>query len=228
MKKKFAKMFISIGILFAFVQILFVFVLPFVLNLEITKNQLEKLIEKQTLLDCDLKKLKFSAWFDFSLRLQAKEISAKTKQAKNFLDCENFDLQFGFPNLFTKKIQVKKFSTSKLSLNILRNKNGKFNFEGIIVDNQGFKPVFRKTNLNLEDLKVSFDDRFLNKNTLLNIPYIKILNFDENKQIDILTKGSLNVNNKTSDFNLKVFSVLPFERKNFEDRICFLTIKTVK
>jgi len=92
-------------------------------------DKISNLLKNQTGLELQVENLKIKTKLNFTLEAGFDDLKILTPEKKTLLEAENSSFEIKILPLIAKKVVLKRFDSDSVKLNILREKNGKFEFE---------------------------------------------------------------------------------------------------
>lgn len=198
---KYKKIKIALSVLSALVCAFFALILILYVNLGKIINSfadvelIKTSVQKETGLILNFEKPLLATTKDLCLNLKSDELSIYTEDNSKvpLLKIKDADLKIKIPPLFFKRIVFKKVSVSLVLANIVREKDGKFNFEKYIKKDGKFpfKLTAKNANLLCKNYLLNFKDNFVGEEISVSGKELVSVEFDFDKVADIKTKGEI-------------------------------------
>ena len=190
-----SKIIIFVGI-FACLCLCSYFLLGFFAGYYFTAERISKIVKNETGLSVVLKNSKIRTMPDFSILMFVDTFAIGSPDASiNILSAKNVDLRVKIFPLFFKNLSISSFSSSSLEINVLRDKNGKFNFEKFLMPDKDFslKLKLKNANIDFNDFHVAFIDKKNNRNIILSAPEFLLKANNHPNKIFLNTKTNIKV-----------------------------------
>lgn len=199
-------------ILTVFAELLFVFALPNAVNNGKYEDDIVKLFNSKTGANLIIDKLSIKTYPDISVGLTANDINMSEKKTnKNILDAENVYVRIPILPILLRQIDIKTINAKDLTLDISRDKTGKYNVEKIIFksDKKLFKTKFKGAKCTLSNYSIDFNDEMISRKYNVKGNYFHVNNFTMKKCISIETDGVISSNEFYTPYKIKIYTKLP-------------------
>lgn len=214
LKHRFIKQFFKLAVLIAIIECIYLFFIPFMVNKIIYKESFHKFIENKTNIVINYKNPEIKTYLLPYLSIKADNINIKDSQ-KDILYANNLDVKISLLPLLIKKMQFKYLRAQNLDLNIIRDKQGNFNFQKLFQPkkNSIIKISYNNALIDIENYKIKALDEEADK--VLEVNGQSLL-FKSNKdKIYIKTKGDIVSDNNKSEYETEITSRYPIDIKKF-------------
>ncbi len=183
-------------------------------------DKISNLLKNKTGLEFQIENLKINAKFDLTLVAGFSNLEILTPEKKALLEAGESSFEIKILPLITKKIVLKKLDSDSVKLNILRDKDGKFEFE------KYFNPAgkahysfdLKNGRIEVKNYEINLTDEFLNSASIA-----KGTDLTAQKTKDLLelkTKGTISTKKDDSSYEIDLKTKLPYKKylanKNFK------------
>ena len=210
--KKLYKLIIVVCVL----ECAYLFALPIIANKFLETDYLQNLISSKTNAKLDYSNVKVKTHFLPAISLSADLLMLSDKNTEEiFINTSNTKATLKLLPLIKKKVQFTDLSADLFNSNIIKDKQGNYNFQKLFPskNKNKFKFIIKNSNLNISELNLNFKDELLNKDVALNTELLN-LNFNSQKHnCNLITKGTIVQDDKKSDFDINIISEFPFSKK---------------
>ena len=225
----FIKILIRLFIIIIILECGFLFLVPFCIEKMLNKNAFNKFIQAKTNVQLEYLNPKVKAYLIPAFSVSFDKFNIKNKNTHNaFIESEKIYLKISVLPLILKKINLKDISADNLSLYLVRNADGSFNFNELFPqkNKQVFKIQYNNSNIDLKKLKISAEDNITGINTLIDAYPVLVKGNKKLNKISIKTKGIVLNDGDKSDFDIDLQAKYPLnintlKKDNFEGS-CFI------
>jgi len=199
-------------------DLLWIFAAGHALNKFASAGIIERELRKKTVASPVLSGLKFKPHPDFSLSANAEKINI-VQDGKTIIDAQNIHARIKILPLIFNKLYVNSVLADKITVNIVRSKNGKINLLELFPEPINTKdiPDIKRLKVNVKNYDISYRDEAINYNAKLSGDYFNINELVSNKKINFDAAGSLISEGKTAKFHADITSNLPVEKNLSKD-----------
>lgn len=199
--------------------LIYLFLLPNLINLNSYKPQIEENIKTATGLDLSFDNIELKTNLNLSVEILADKIKLNYSDGKKLLSLDDASANISLIPLLFKNIEITKIKLNHPEINLYREKNGCYSIESLFKntktsdEKQAFKLV-NGINIEVKNYVLKLDDYYYQnpKNFVLAGDLIKIIDFNPNKYINLETKGKFFIEGKQNiKFDIKFKSELPFK-----------------
>ena len=196
--KNFIKIFSKYLIVIAILEGLYLYAFPFTLNKIADKQYIKNLISKKTNISINYDKLTFKTHIIPAISVNVLNLDIKNKNTnEDFINSKNLNLKINLLPIFLKNLNLKEINSADLNINLIKDKDGNFNFQKLI-NSKGknkFKTSLKGAKINVYNYCVNLQDENLLKNIEFSGKDIDIkINAPKNK-ISVKLDGKINSNN---------------------------------
>ena len=216
MKLKITKIILIVLVLLVtVVEGLYLFVLPYIANKEISSEKINKIVNQKTGLFINYQNTKIITYPDFSIRLKAKYIELKDNQNNIVFSTENLDTKVWLPSFIFKKLTLQTLETDNFFTIISREKNKKFylgNFELNINPNKTFETNADLDKIKIKNANITIDDKLISKKLNTQIHSFDFY-YKQKKFISLNINADIFINDKKkTEVYTKLSSKLPLDK----------------
>ena len=222
--------FINVGLIFRIINIvvcvLFVFCLLIYANLGkiatsiLNPDTIKQAVNKNTGLLLDLSEPKISSTKDLCIKITAPVIilSEPNNSPSNLLNIKNAEVSLKILPLLFKKVEFKKLTADDLTINIIRAKDGVFNFQKYLKNDakMPFKLQAKNTIILVDKYTLDFNDEINNTKAQISGENLISSEFNLDSYADIKTKGIIKIANRNkaqnSPFALDIKLKFPLDK----------------
>ena len=198
---------------------LYLFMLPVLFNNYADLNYLKEIVQEKTNIIPEVDKLEIKTHITPYLTLFSDNIKIKDKENNNIIDAQDLMIQISLWDLLFKQITPKKIIADNIKINIVRDKDGIFNFQKIFNenDNTKLKISYNNSKILINQYQINANDEKTSQSFSIEGAPLK---FNGEKQIiSINTKGILKYENNVSDFDIKTDLNYPINTKELENTV---------
>ncbi len=195
-------------------ELFFVLAIPNIINITKHENTIIKIFNSKTNANLNIDKFSLKTYPDFSVGLSASDINISEKKSKKtILDAKNVYVRIPLLPLILRQIDIKTVIAKNLTLDISRDKKGKYNIEKIIFKSEKklFKTKFKEAKCVLTNYYIDFNDEMLSKKYNIKGNYFNIDDFTMKKRISVETDGVISSNDFYSPYKIKFYTKLPIK-----------------
>lgn len=197
-----------------FAELFFVLAIPNIINLAKHEDTIIKIFNSKTGANLSIEKFSLKTYPDFSVGLTANDINISEKKTKkSIIDAENVYVRIPLLPLILRQIDIKTINAKNLTLDISRDKAGKYNIEKIIFksDKKIFKTKFKEAKCTLTNYYIDFNDEKLSKKYNIKGNYFNVNDFTMKKCISVETDGVISSKDFYSPYKMKIYTKLPIK-----------------
>ena len=183
-------------------------------------DKISKLLKSQTGLELQVENLKVKPELNLTLSTGFDNLKITTVENKTILEAEKSSFEIKILPLIVKKVVLKRLDSDSVKLNILREKDGKFELEKYFSSSKKTAFAFDLKNgkIEVKNYEIDLIDNFLNSKS-----EIKGVDLSAQKTKDLLelkTKGDINTKEDDATYELDLKTKLPYKKhladKNFK------------
>ncbi len=216
MNKKLKRILLKTIITVSIIEGMYLFALPVAMNLVAKTDIVKNLFESKTMASINYENAKFKTHIKpaITVSVQKLEINDK-KNLENFILTTNTQAKISLFPLLYKNIEIRNLNSDSLSINLEKDENGTFNFEKLFPrkGKKAFHLVVKNSNLNLDNFKISFCDKKLDKSAIITAFPVKIEIDSKKKEIIAKINGQLISEKQPSDFDIDIQAKYPFSKE---------------
>ncbi len=187
--------------------------IPALINLPARAGYIEQAVFKETGYKISIDNPKLKMGYTPSIWLKADNFSVLNKDNSKALELENPYINIKLLPLIFKNIDVKHFSASDITANLVFSKNSELLLGDYKLSEKINSPFkVKHAGINLENYSISLDDKLQSKKLLLNGDYLVIKDFSNDKHIDLSTSAKLQTGKKTSYLKADIDMKLPLNK----------------
>ncbi len=202
----------------------------------ISPETIKNAVNQNTGLILDLSEPKITSTKDLCLKITAPliKLSEPDNKASSLLDIQNAEVDIKIIPLIFKKVEFKKISADDFNINIVRTKDGKFNFQKYLKNNTKvpFKIAAKNTTILIDNYSVHFTDAIALTNLHITGENLVSTEFNLDSYADIKTKGIIKITTKnksqTSPFALDIKLKFPLDKNlGFNDSKLIASVQNI-
>ncbi|MCD7779042.1 MAG: hypothetical protein LUH05_00005, partial [Candidatus Gastranaerophilales bacterium] len=190
--------------------------MPKILNELAGKNFVKKILNENTNTDINFSSVEFKTHINPNITIKLNNLHIKDKENNvSFFNSDYINADIYILPIISKKIRFKQLDAGVVNVNIIRDKDGKFNIEKLFPDSKktSFKIDYKKSALNINEYNIKSNDEILNQYIEITGSPLKIKS-SKKSVLDILTKGQIKSNDNISDFDINMKTKYPV-KSNF-------------
>jgi len=213
MKKKNKLLKIIISLIIA--ESVYLFAVPFAVNSLFDTNFVKNIISNKTNANIFYENLKLKTHIKPALSFSVEKLNITSKETnQEFLTLNNSKARIALFPLIQKKLSLKELSSENAIIYLEKDTEGLFNFEKLFPKKKkAFKLLCKNSQLNLDNLSLSFEDKEIGKNATLNATPFSIKANSKKKTLEVVIKSKLSANNQaSSDFDINIKTQYPFNK----------------
>ena len=208
---------IKIIITLAIIEGIYLYALPFSLNLIAKTDCIKNIVSSKTNANFNYEKVIFKTHIKPALTINIRNLNIEEKEnGLPFLQSNNAKLKISLFPLLTGKISLKNIFSDNININIKRDNNGVFNIEKIFPkkENGFFKLSLNNSIININNSILSFTDEQLDKSAKITSNPITIKTDSKKKEIYANIQSKLIANNgEESDFDINLNLGYPLKKE---------------
>lgn len=220
-RKNKAKTIAIAGILLIFAFMFYFLIIPEIINIDKYRYIIINQTAKNLQLPIEIGPTKATMTWNWGIIVQSKNLKIKHTDNTKYISTGPVDVEISIPYLFKHQIRVRNINIQNSEVTISRLSDGSFDIEDIVSQQYKklikYKTIFKGTNINLENYKIAFTDKFVSPNTkyLVFGNNLKISDFEPNKFISVDATGRIFHSSKPSTyFDIKYSGALPLNTKD--------------
>ncbi len=243
---------IVVGSLILLIYASFLFILPNVIKVDKYKSDIQKIVEDSSGLKFDYSQAKLYTHPLLKVGLKVNEPSVTFPEGEKLFNANELDVRVDILPVIFKQIKISKFALSSPEINIDILDDDKYRFESILAnmqnteentneneeqpkpqEQQDFDFTILLSNAIIDNYSVLVSDLKRGDNLKLSGDYIKIIEFNSAKRVNVATNGKVQLNDSDYiNFNAAVNYQIPkasennssSSSKNNDEQIEFLNI----
>jgi len=191
MKKKNKLLKIIISLIIA--ESVYLFAVPFAVNSLFDTNFVKNIISNKTNANIFYENLKLKTHIKPALSFSVEKLNITSKETnQEFLTLNNSKARIALFPLIQKKLSLKELSSENAIIYLEKDTEGLFNFEKLFPKKKkAFKLLCKNSQLNLDNLSLSFEDKEIGKNATLNATPFSIKANSKKKTLEVVIKSKL-------------------------------------
>lgn len=216
-KNHYIKLLFKILITISILECVYLFVVPTIINTFLNGDFIKNIIKNNSNAELNYKNAKVKTHILPNISASFDEIELKNNKTQEIIiNANKLNSNVALIPLINKKINFKTFYADRIELNVLRDKNGEFNFTKLLTKTENktpFKFEFKNTNVEITNLKINAIDELLSKNLVFNATPFNI-NVDKKSSYTLITKGDMIADDNKSEFDVDLAAKFPITAKS--------------
>lgn len=218
------------GIVLLLAYIFYFLIIPEMINIDKYRYLIITQSAKNLQLPMEIGPSKATMTWNWGIIVHSKNLTIKHSDNTKYISTGPVDIEISIPYILRHQIRVRNINVQNSEILVSRLEDGSFDIEQLISEKYKkfikYKTIFKDANINLENYKIYFSDKFIpvNKNYLIFGDNFKISDFAPKKAINIEASGKiLNLKRPDTSFNIKYSGALPVNTKDILKNDILLT-----
>lgn len=210
-----------VSILLIFAVCFYFLAIPRIINIEKYRLLIIRETYKSLKLPMEIGNSWATMTWNFGIKIHSDSIVIKHFDNTAYLATGPIDVEISAPYIFKKQIRVRSINVQNAAIDLKRLSNKKFDIEELISPKTKklikYKTIFHNTNININNYKIIFTDKFISPSPQYLISGNKLIisKFDPKKFIKVDVDGKIYSKNRPSTlFNASYNAELPLNTEN--------------
>lgn len=218
-----------VGILLVFACSLYFLAIPKIINIDKYRRLIVTQTAKNLQLPIAIGKSKATMTWNWGIVVHSENINIKHSDNTKYISTGPVDVEISIPFILRHQIRIRNINIKNPEIIMSRLTDGSFDVEELISEKSKkfikYKTIFKDANINLENYRIYFTDKFVSPNTkyLVFGHNLKISDFEPKKYISVDANGRIFSQSRPStSFDIKYSGQLPLDTKDLLKNDIFL------
>ena len=201
------------ALIFLFMQTLYVFALPKVINIPSKTGKIEQLLKEKTSIDAKITNPTFRTYGDFSFEFGAEKIDFQNSKKQNLISADDFLIKIQPLQLLFRKLELRDFKAKDLFIHLERFDKNIFGLGEIIRIDITADPKLYLKHADINNYNVSVDDKYTGEKIVLRGKIFDVKPLKHGLS-DLKISGEIFTKEKCAEYNLNLTTDLSQWKKN--------------